>query len=440
VLRGFNHSGGGQRVLIASATVALLSSTPAIAYENWFFSRPPASIVQPEPPAPVKRASRRHEMTRKLLAEKKLPENLSPGPLHIIISIKKQQLTLYAGGVPVAHSRVSTGVPGHPTPQGVFSVLEKQIYHESNIYSAAPMPYMQRITWSGVAMHQGVVPNHPASHGCIRLPAEFARRLWGVTKVGARVIIAQDDVAFADISSKRLFTALPQATAEVLPGKVRLATNAGMTDAPLKGSIDANVSEEARIERAIDQMVQTGPAEADVYLSDAAAPQHLFEKPAAAQAAKDPMLRPGPISVYVSRKLAKLFVRKGFAEVFDAPVTIAQPDEPLGTHVFTALDGKGDGPMRWNVASLPTERVVKPGKYVTTRTPSGEKLRKELVAPTHELLPPGDPNTALERITIPEDALARINALMSPGASLIISDLGLSYETGRGTDFIVLTR
>jgi hypothetical protein len=213
-----------------------------------------------------------------------------------------------------------------------------------------------------------------------------------------------------------------------------------MTDAPLKGSIDANVSEEARIERAIDQMVQSGAAEAGVTLSDAPAPQHLFEKPVAAQAAKDPMLRPGPVSIYISRKLAKLFVRKGFAEVFETPVAIAQPDEPLGTHVFTALDGKGDGTMRWNVASVPTERVVKPGKYLTTRTPSGEKLRKELVAPTHELLPPGDPNAALERITIPEDALARIMELMSPGASLIISDLGLGYETGRGTDFIVLTR
>ena len=97
--------------------------------------------------------------------------------------------------------------------------------------------------------------------------------MWRMTKVGARVIIAQDDVAFADISSQRLFTALPQATAEALPGKVRVATNAGMTDVPLKGSIDANVSEEARIERAIDQMVQSGAAEAGVYLSEAPAPQ-----------------------------------------------------------------------------------------------------------------------------------------------------------------------
>ena len=175
-------------------------------------------------------------------------EKLPPGPLHIVISIKKQQLTLYAGGVPVAHSQVSTGVPGHPTPQGVFSILEKRIYHESNLYSSAPMPYMQRITWSGVAMHQGVVPGHPASHGCIRLPAAFAKRMWGLTKVGARVIIAQDEIALAEIASRRLFTALPRAVAEApreeLPAKVRFATNAVVSDAPLKGSIDANERED----------------------------------------------------------------------------------------------------------------------------------------------------------------------------------------------------
>jgi lipoprotein-anchoring transpeptidase ErfK/SrfK len=391
--------------------------------------------------APIHRHSRKKEMTRKLSAEKKTPEKLPPGPLHIVISIKKQQLTLYAAGVPIAHSRVSTGVPGHPTPQGVFSVLEKQIYHESNIYSAAPMPFMQRITWSGVAMHQGVVPNHPASHGCIRLPPDFARRLWAITKVGARVIIAQDDVALAEISSKRLFTALPQSTAQAEPAKVRVAANA-VSDAPLKGSIDASARDEVRIEHAIDQMVEAGAAE--VTATDAPTPvvdaPRVFEKPVAVAAAKDPMLRPGPISVYISRKLGKLFVRKGFTEVFETPVTIAQPDQPLGTHVFTALEGHPDGTMRWNVASLTTERVVRPGKYQMTYTPRGEKLRKELAAPEYEVLTPRDPNAALERITIPEDTVTRIMKLMTPGASLIVSDLGMSHETGKGTDFIVLTR
>jgi hypothetical protein len=152
------------------------------------------------------------------------------------------------------------------------------------------------------------------------------------------------------------------------------------------------------------------------------------------------MLRPGPISVFVSRKLGKLFVRKGFAEVFETPITIARPDEPLGTHVFTALEGREDGTMRWNVASLPVDQLVKKGKYQMTTTASGEKLRLELSPPTHAVVPPGDPNLALERITIPAEALARITELMTPGASLIVSDLGYSYETGRGTDFILLTR
>jgi lipoprotein-anchoring transpeptidase ErfK/SrfK len=445
VLQGFMRGFVNCPSLLLAGGVALASATPAAAYQGWFmFGQPPAPIMVPEQRfAPIQRHSRKKEMTRKLSAERHAPEKLPPGPLHIVISIKKQQLTLYSGGVPVAHSRVSTGVPGHPTPQGVFSVLEKQIYHESNIYSAAPMPYMQRITWSGVAMHQGVVPNHPASHGCIRLPADFARRLWGITKVGARVIIAQDDVALTEISSNRLFTALPQATAQAdEPAKVRVATST-VTDAPLKGSIHAGPSDDKRIERAIDRMVQGGASEAaapdagkDMSVLDAPRPT----KPGVVAAAKDPMLRPGPISVYISRKLGKLFVRKGFTEVFDAPVTIAQPDEPLGTHVFTALEGHDDGTMRWNVASLSTDRVVKPGKYQTTYTPRGEKLRIQLVAPEYESLSARDPKAALDRITIPEDAMAHINALMTPGASLIISDLGMSHETGKGTDFIVLTR
>ena len=155
--------------------------------------------------------------------------------------------------------------------------------------------------------------------------------------------------------------------------------------------------------------------------------------------AKDPVLRPGPISIYISRKTGRLYLRKGFEEVLEAPVTIAQPDAPLGTHVFSALKGD-DESVRWNVVSLPTDRLVKKGKYLETFTRGGEKLRKELVAPVHEVVPPGDPNAALDRITIPEATLARINELMSPGASLIISDLAPSHETGKGTDFIVLTR
>src|SRR2546430_3535904 len=108
--------------------------------------------------------------------------------------------TLYSDGQPIAYSRVSTGVPGHPTPTGVFSVIQKDRWHHSNIYSNAPMPFMQRITWSGVALHQGVVTGRPASHGCIRLTHDFARRLWSLTKVGVRVIVARDEVAPVEIA------------------------------------------------------------------------------------------------------------------------------------------------------------------------------------------------------------------------------------------------
>src|ERR1044072_1212557 len=260
------HAGIDASVVAASLAALLASAAPAAAAHGfgWSFWQRPQQPVAELPPPKVRvidRAARRAAKQKELAKDiRKDSEKLPPGPLHIIISIKKQQLTLYAGGVPVAHSPVSTGVPGHPTPQGVFSILEKRIYHESNLYSSAPMPYMQRITWSGVAMHQGVVPGHPASHGCIRLPAAFAKRMWGLTKVGARVIIAQDAVALTEISSRRPFTARPQTVAEApredLPAKVRFATTAVITDTPLKGSIDASEREEARIERMIDQAAQ----------------------------------------------------------------------------------------------------------------------------------------------------------------------------------------
>ncbi len=127
------------------------------------------------------------------------------GPLIIVVSIGSQHVTVYDNGTPIATAPVSTGMPGHPTPMGVFSVIQKDRYHHSNIYSNAPMPFMQRITWSGVAMHEGVVPGHPASHGCIRLPHEFAMRLWGMTKMGVRVVVTpRNDVTPVEIDHPRL--------------------------------------------------------------------------------------------------------------------------------------------------------------------------------------------------------------------------------------------
>ena len=116
------------------------------------------------------------------------------GPLLIAISINKQNMKIYDANGFFAETPVSTGMRGHPTPMGVFSVIEKEKLHHSNIYSGAPMPYMQRITWSGIAIHAGVLPGHPASHGCIRMPVAFALKMYGWTTMGARVVITPDEM------------------------------------------------------------------------------------------------------------------------------------------------------------------------------------------------------------------------------------------------------
>src|SRR5258705_4866421 len=134
------------------------------------------------------------------------------GPLIIAISIDKQNLRVYDANGFYAQTPVSTGMRGHSTPMGVFSVIQKHKFHHSNIYSGAPMPYMQRITWSGVAMHAGVLPGYPASHGCIRMPMAFAVKMWGWTRMGARVVIEPGEMTPASVSHPLLMAqkAVPQ--------------------------------------------------------------------------------------------------------------------------------------------------------------------------------------------------------------------------------------
>ena len=132
------------------------------------------------------------------------------GPITVAISIEHQTLKLYDQNGLFAESPVSTGMRGHSTPMGVFSIIQKNKYHRSNIYSGAPMPYMQRITWSGVALHAGALPGYPASHGCIRMPMNFAMRMWGWTRMGARVVITPGEVSPSDISHPLLIARKPE--------------------------------------------------------------------------------------------------------------------------------------------------------------------------------------------------------------------------------------
>jgi hypothetical protein len=133
----------------------------------------------------------------------------SSAPLLIVVSIKKQHVRVFDINGEVASSRISSGKPGHDTPTGVFSILEKNVYHVSNIYSGASMPYQERITWSGIALHAGDVPGFRASHGCIRLPYSFARKLFGLTKLGNRVVVSYDDPEPIPFESSNLFKPLP---------------------------------------------------------------------------------------------------------------------------------------------------------------------------------------------------------------------------------------
>lgn len=118
------------------------------------------------------------------------PERSPQGSVAVIVSIPEQRVHVYRNGIRIAVATCSTGKPGHETPTGVFTVLQKDADHRSSTYGGAPMPNMNRLTWDGIALHAGNLPGYPASHGCVRLPLEFSRRLFTVTHIGTPVILA----------------------------------------------------------------------------------------------------------------------------------------------------------------------------------------------------------------------------------------------------------
>jgi hypothetical protein len=333
-----------------------------------------------------------HKRHRQVKREERVPprEERPQGPFQIVVEIATQQVEIYGQNGFIARAPISTGMSGHPTPTGVFTVLSKSRWHESNIYSGAPMPYMQRITWSGIALHAGPRPGYPASHGCIRLPEDFAIWLFHTTKVGARVIVTREPAPPADIVSAKLFVPAPR---DLDPTKVAMRGTAPppLTAAPAPTDTTGKI---------------TPPAE---------------QKPAAP---------PKPISVFVSRKQGKVFVRQGFTELFDMPVTIADPDRPLGTHVYTAMALTDDGKaLRWNVISIPSGY-----RHHVAKHRSRNDAETDVDMPTASTA-----SEAIDRITLPPEAVEKISALISPGSALIVSDNALSGETDASTDFIVLT-
>lgn len=134
------------------------------------------------------------------------PEIAPAGPVTVIVSLATQKAYAYRNGVPIGISTVSTGSNGHATPTGVFTVLQKDADHVSNVYKDAQMPFMQRLTWGGIAMHAGNLPGYPASHGCIRLPPAFAKLLFGITRLGITVVITRDAAVPVVAATPRMLT------------------------------------------------------------------------------------------------------------------------------------------------------------------------------------------------------------------------------------------
>jgi lipoprotein-anchoring transpeptidase ErfK/SrfK len=140
------------------------------------------------------------------------PELAPAGPVEIVVSIPLQKAYVYRGGTLIGATTVSTGMPGYDTPTGRFSILQKREKHFSNLYDNAPMPFMQRLTWDGVALHAGAIPGEPASHGCVRLPKTFAAKLYAATELGATVMIVDDapspEAAYAMVSGRTFESAM----------------------------------------------------------------------------------------------------------------------------------------------------------------------------------------------------------------------------------------
>jgi hypothetical protein len=244
------------------------------------------------------------------------PEISSQGPLMILVSIPEQTMHVYRNGILIGRSSVSTGSKGHSTPGGVFSILEKKQTHHSKTYNNAPMPYMQRLTWSGIAMHSGQLPGYAASHGCVRLPYEFSQLLFSTTNSGGTVIIGDGK------------TPVP-----------RLASNPGLILAPKDFSPE--------------MLHPLGKNDYDWR------PERSPE---------------GPITIVISSADQAMYVYRNGDPIGRASVEISGKGlterEKLGNHVFTMLEGTTGKPSRFTPKHEEARwmRVTSEGKAVNADT------------------------------------------------------------------------
>ncbi|MBL0371265.1 L,D-transpeptidase family protein [Rhizobium sp. KVB221] len=381
-------------------------------------------------------------------------------PLQIFVSKDTQSLVVYDGEQVVATSNVSTGKAGHTTPSGIFSILEKKKTHFSNLYDDAPMPFMQRITWSGIALHEsGSVPSYPASHGCIRMPRKFAKTLYQMTKRGFHVVVSDRKIAPHTITTAELFKPrFPHPSPQLL------------SDAALRPAMP---SDGARIEVAMAETLPKAGATAVATLPQKIAPVRVLitrasdtDRAATIQAMLNRLgYDAGPVdglhgiklraaikayqdlhgqkpsgemtqqfvaSIYkvMNRKVPTgwLYVRQNFKPIFDGPVEIADPEIALGTHFFTASDvNAAQNHVRWHGVTLDNHIPDKTARRLGITRPA-ESLASDAA------------ERAFLRIGIPDDMRERVETMLGDGSSITITDNGTQHETGLGTDFITITR
>lgn len=384
--------------------------------------------------------------------------------LQIVVSKDRQSLAVYDGDKVVATSKVSTGKRGHTTPSGIFSILEKEVYHESNLYSNSPMPFMQRLTWSGIALHESSsVPNYPASHGCVRMPKAFAKMLYQMTERGVHVVIADHPLVPQPFQHAMLFQ--PEAApASVLFSDLELRpTTAVFIPQAKPVQVATNDTAALPIPPAARAAQPVAQAPLSILMTrrglreNVRDLQGLLNDMGFATGTPDGLLGPATVQAIGDFKKAHdittsgslvspalmtavyaaagkgeppngtIMVRQNFKPLFEAPAIIADPQEALGTHFFTAnaidrINGKAD----WFGVTLEDDlsKATKKRLGITS-----EEQAKSFDAA----------DRALNRIIIQDDIRRRIGDLLTAGSSLTISDTGVGPETGNGTEFITIT-
>jgi lipoprotein-anchoring transpeptidase ErfK/SrfK len=391
-------------------------------------------------------------------------------PILAIVSIKSQRVTFYDADGWILSAPVSTGTKGRETPAGVFAVIEKDVVHHSTLYDDASMPHMQRLTWNGIALHGGPLPGYAASHGCVRMPYGFAKKLFDKTRIGMRVIISPDDATPIEFSHAALLVPNAQAVAaaperaerlaleaaeavkmanEKKKSAAKVAREAASSKASLrklgglKSAADANLAhaqkavataktdqakaraEEQKLKaaaKATEAGTKLDTAKADATSKiDAAAKAADAAKEAAtrktdtATAANDAKLALQPVSVYISRATQKLYVRRNTHKPW-----------PDGGEVF-------DASIEVPVVIRDPDRPI--GTHVFTATARNDAgLRWTAVTIDNG----DDAKDALDRISIPKEVLDRIAPTALPRSSIIVSDEPLSRETNYRTEFIAV--